>query len=318
MSYIKKILAKNDWLYKKIVEIKYFYDYISNKRLVLIKSPEALVNKLYKKYLHKTLNLDNPQTFNEKLQWLKLYWYDETAIICSNKYLVREYVRQKGLGYLLNNLIGVYKSASDIKIESLPDRFVLKPTHDSGHTIICEDKNKFNFKKTKKILNKWLKVDYEFKSGEWPYRSDEKAIICEEYIEDKKAGELLDYKFFCFNGNPELIFFVSDRAHHARSDFYDLEWNPLPFRWYYEPSWRIFPKPSKLNDMIEYAKKLSEGFPFVRVDFYQIGEKVYFGELTFFHGGGLGYFEPESIDYDLGNKIVLPPKADAWKNVRRR
>ncbi len=131
-------------------------------------------------------------------------------------------------------------------------------------------------------------------SGEWPYHS-EKYIVCEKYLEDKKAEELLDYKIFCFNGKPELIFFVSDRVHHARSDFYDLEWNILPFRWEYEPSGKIFPKPSKLEDMIAYAKILSEGFPFVRVDFYQIDGKVYFGELTFFHWGGLEIFNPKVL-----------------------
>mgnify|MGYP000903546619 CR=1 FL=1 len=311
---LKTVLFKTEFgqnLKDEYVYRLHYKNYKYMRALITNQSPEAGIRSIWGKHMKYPLNLDNPKTFNEKLQWLKLNWYDERATICSNKHLVREYVKKKGLEHTLVEQLGVYMNPNEIDFKALPDRFVLKPSHDSGHTIICTDKSKLSIGKVKEKLWKWLSIDYEYMSGEWPYQS-EKYIVCEEFLEDKKAGELLDYKIFCFNGKPELIFFVSDRARHARSDFYDLKWNPLPFRWAYEPSGKVFPKPSKLNDMIVYAEALSEGFPFVRVDFYQVEEKVYFGELTFFHGGGLGNFQPESVDFELGSLLTLPPKTDPW------
>ena len=188
-------------LYKRVVEEKYFIDYQANKRLVQKEGAEALIRKLYFKYFGKQPELNKPVTFNEKLQWLKLNWYDERTPVCSNKHLVREYVRQNGLEDLLIEEYAVFDSANDIDLSKLPDRFVLKPAHDSGHIIICKDKQSFNLKSAVKNLNRWLTVDYEYKSGEWPY-SSKKCIVCEKYMEDLEAGELLDYKFFCFNGKP--------------------------------------------------------------------------------------------------------------------
>lgn len=314
MNMFKTALLKTkfgQWMRNEHVNRLYYKNYKYMRELITNQSPEAGIRFMWGKYMKYPLNLDDPQTFNEKLQWLKLNWYDERATICSNKHLVREYVKDKGLEHILIEQLGVYTNPAEIDFKVLPDRFVLKPSHDSGHTIICTDKGKLNIKEVKRKLRNWLSVDYEYMSGEWPYHS-EKYIVCEEFLEDKKAGEILDYKIHCFNGKPVFILLVSDRAHHAQKNFYDLEWNPLPFFRASGPSGRIFSKPSKLNNMLVYAKTLSKGFPFVRVDFYQVEEKVYFGELTFFPGGGLEKFQPESADFELGSLLTLPQKSDPW------
>jgi len=301
--------------YDFYVEYKDRKLYNSRKKLANI-SPETLVKFVYNKAFGKDIDLNNPKTFNEKLNWLKLYWYDEQAETCSDKYLVREFVEKKGLGHLLNELYAVYDKPEEINPDVLPDKFILKCSHDSGHSIICTDKSKINWKQLKRKFKWWFKINYCFMAGEWPYYTEHPSIVCEKFLEDPDMGELLDYKFFCFNGEPEMVFFASDRKHHVRADFYDLNWKLLPFRWLYEPSGKAFPKPSRLDDMIKYAKILSEGFPFVRVDFYEIQGKVIFGELTFFHGGASGWFRPEKIDYELGQKIILPPKSNPWEHIR--
>lgn len=312
---IKEYIKSHKWA-TRIFSTPYFYlVYYRNKR-ALVKSPETFVSSIYRFYFKKDLNLSNPKTFYEKLNWMKLYWYDERALICSDKYAVREYVKSKGLGSILNELYAVYDSPEQIDIRKLPSQFVLKATHDSGHVYICTDKNKFNIQKVKKQLRRGLSLDYEYFSGEWLYASNQKKIICEKYLEDKNTGDLYDYKIFCFNGKPEMIFFISERGRDAKSDFYDLEWNLLPIKEYFEPSGKVYPKPSQLNKMIEYATLLSEGFPFVRVDFYQVEDRVIFGELTFIHGGGFGLFEPETVDHDLGDKIILPNKTKPWEIIK--
>lgn len=313
---VKELLKKFPIVYAHMSEINYFIQYYKNRRLAK-KSSELIVRKVYYSAFRKEPDLVNPQTFNEKLNWMKLYWYDNNAAICSDKYLVREYVESKGLGFLLNELYAVYDDPDDISLDDLPKRFVLKATHDSGHVICCYDKREFNLNSAKRKLKRWLIVDYEYISGEWAYATRHKRVVCEKYLEDINNSELLDYKFFCFNGKPEIIFFCSDRTNHVKSDFYDTEWNLLPFRWIYEPSGKVFPRPKNLNKMIEYARILSEGFPFVRADFYNIDGIIYFGELTFFHGGGVGWFDPEIVDKQLGDRIILPPKNTSWKFIRQ-
>lgn len=282
-------------------------------------SPEELVKYVYNTVEHRDnqLCLDPPVTFHDKINWLKLNWYDERAIICSDKYRVREYVKAKGLEFLLNELYGVYDNVDDIALSKLPEKFILKATHDSGHNIICNNKDEFNFNLAKRQLKWWLEIDYAYMSGEWPYHTDCPRVICEKLLEDSSLGEIVDYKLFCFNGVPELFFFASDRKHHAKADFYDLEWNKLDFRWLYEPSSKVYPKPKCISEMIDYAKTLSESFPFVRVDFYEVEGKVYFGEMTFFHGGGAGFFEPKQMDTVLGDKITLPQKCNPWSIIQK-
>ncbi|MDD3926671.1 MAG: ATP-grasp fold amidoligase family protein [bacterium] len=269
-------------------------------------SDEKYLNFRFKKIFGKEISKDNPQSFNEKLQWLKLYWYAPDAEICSDKYAVRGYLEEIGLGHLLNDLIAVYDSVNEIDINRLPEKFVLKCTHGSGYNIICENKYRLNWIVAKAKLQQWIRMNYYWSCREWVYRNIKPRIVCERFLKDDATGELYDYRFFCFDGEPELVYFSSERPDRAISDFYDLNWSPLSIGWGYEPSGKVFPKPIAFEKMIGYARKLSSGFPHVRVDFYEVNGKVYFGELTFFHGGGFGRFFPDEIDVELGNRITLP------------
>lgn len=286
-------------------ESNYFKNYNERRKIVESTSVQNLIEQLWNSNLNYDLNLEAPTTFNEKLNWLKINWFDPRAFDCADKNLARKYVEDHGLKDILIRQIAVYDSADMIDFDALPNQFVLKPSHDSGHTILCGDKSKLNYKRTVDRLNNFLTVDYEFMSGEWVYATKHKTIVCEEFMTDNVSNEILDYKLFCFNGNPEVIFFVSDRTNHGKSDFYNLNWVKQNYRWAYEPSGKTFPRPYALEAMIEYAKVLAKGFPFVRVDFYEINKKVYFGEMTFFHGGGLGWFDPKSKDDDFGNLIDI-------------
>lgn len=316
-QYIRK---KFPVLFERLHSFKFIKQYKAQVKLAHKDSPEALVKSVYNRVVPREhnhgLDLENPVTFHEKLNWLKLHYYNPDMIICSDKYLVRKYVEEKGLGHMLNELYAVYDSPDEIDFSVLPEKFVMKATHDSGHVILCDDKKIFNEKLAKVKLRWWLQIDYSYMSGEWPYHTDHPRIICEKFLEDHTLGELVDYKFFCFWGKPFVCFLASDRSHHAKADFYSVDWKKLPFRWMYEPSGKVFPRPEKLDEMLGAAEILSAGFPFVRVDFYQADGKVYFGELTFFHGGGTGWFEPEEADKRIGDLLVLPEQtADPWEKI---
>jgi len=291
----------------------YYNNYKKMRELITNQSPEHGIRYLWNKYMDYPLNLDVPRSFNEKLQWLKLNWYNEEARICANKFKVREYVRSVGLADLLIDLIAVYRHPEEIVWSQLPQKFVLKPSHDSGHTIICTDKSLLNESKIKRNLQRWLDIDYQYVGGEWPYAS-EKYIVCEKLMESPDGRELTDYKFMCFNGEPKLLFTCLDRFSEGglKLNFYDLDWNLLPFERHYPRSNRNIHKPERFNEMISYAKALAKPFPFVRVDLYEWNERVYFGELTFFPGGGIEDFQPESVDFELGSLLTLPPKSDPW------
>jgi len=264
---------------------------------------------LYYVQVGKPLNLNNPRTFNEKLQWLKLYWRDDTASSCSDKYEVRQYVESKGLGATLNELYGVYSTADEVDFDSLPDRFVLKSANGSNCVIICKDKSRFDKDEARRTMRAWLRKDFYRGYREWVYRNLPPRIVAERYLEDKN-GELLDYKIFCFNGEPKLVEVDIDRYGEHKRNLYDLQWNLQPFgiRHPTAPD-RKLPKPAMLDAMIEMARVLSAGFPHVRVDVYDVDSTIYFGELTFFHGGGVETFTDERIHEQLGSWLQLPDKA---------
>lgn len=320
---IKHFLSQNKRLYDRARNIYLKWNFKRNE-MIAEGGADAVRNELTKKFekwLHYTPDFENPQSFNEKMNWLKLYYYDENIAECCDKNRVRDYVKNKGLEDLLIPQIGVFKTAEEIDFEKLPDKFVLKPSHDSGHTIICNDKNNLNIKDACKRLDHWLKTDYVWSAFEWCYHNDNPVIVCETLLEDNNVDEIYDYKFFCFNGEPQYIFFVSDRKHHAKSDFYDMNWKrQTDFRWMYEPSGIDHPMPVNFEKMKEYARILSKDFPFVRVDFYEVNGKVYFGEMTFFHGGGYGWFEPREYDYKLGHMLNLPSKSEVnpWTIIKRK
>ena len=266
----------------------------------------------YRIYIGKKLNLQNPKTFNEKLQWLKLYDRKPEYHKMVDKYEVKHYVAEKiGSQYVIPT-IGLWNKASEIDFETLPNQFVLKCTHDSGGVIICKDKNNADIDGIVKKLEKGLKTDYYLLGREWPYKGIMRRIIAEEYLEDESNHDLKDYKVLCFNGVPKLIELHTGRfTEHQTQDFYDTDWNKLSISQSNLPEFQksstILPKPVNLDEMITLSRVLSKGIPHVRVDWYSIKGHLYFGELTFFDGSGLDPWDDPNDDLMMGNWIVLPP-----------
>ena len=267
------------------------------------------IKKIYKEKTGKELNLKNPQTFNEKLQWLKLYDRKPKYTKMVDKYEAKEYVSKIiGKKYIIPT-IGIYNSFDEIDFSKLPKQFVMKCTHDSGGIVICKDKDKLNIEEAKIKINNSLNNNYYWMWREWPYKKVKPRIIIEKYMEDKETKQLRDYKYFCFDGKAKLMFIASDRCiHKTKFNFYDMDFNLLPFKQHYPNDKRKIKKPKSFNKMKELAEKLSKGLPQIRVDFYEINGKVYFGELTFCHFAGIVPFEPEEWDYKLGELIKLPKK----------
>lgn len=255
----------------------------------------------------KRLNLDNPRTYSEKLQWLKLHDRNPLYTKYVDKYEVKKLVAEKiGIEYIIPT-IGVWDKADDVDISSLPDRFVLKCTHDSGGLVICKDKKRFDVNAAKKKLAKCLKHSFYWGMREWPYKGVKPRIIAEKYMEDE-TGELRDYKFFCFDGEVKALFIATDRTkkEETKFDFFDANFKHLPFT-NGHPNAEIQPaKPVCFDEMKSLAAKLSCGIPQVRIDFYEIEGKVYFGEMTFFHWSGMTPFVPEEWDYKFGSWIKKP------------
>lgn len=253
-----------------------------------------------------TLNLKHPKTFNEKIQWLKLNYNPEILTILSDKYLVRNYVSNMIGKEYLNKLYGVYDNPSKIDYSKFPNRFVLKCNHGSGYNIIVENKNLINESLLNKKLTKFLKKNYYFEGRESQYKNILPLIVAEEYLSDNEYNQLLDYKFFCFNGNPKLIQVDFNRHTNHIRNFYDLDWNYLELEIHY-PSSRetTIKKPEKLAEMIQISKRLSESFPHVRVDLYYVNNTIYFGEMTFTHGNGFEQFNSKSWENKLGGYILL-------------
>lgn len=263
---------------------------------------------LYRNRLKKNLDLNNPKAFNEKIQWLKLYDRKPEYTKMVDKYEVKEYVKNLiGEQHIIDTL-GVYDSFKDINFSELPNKFVLKCTHDSGGVVICKDKNNLDMKDTEKKFKKLLKRNYFYNTREFPYKNVKPRIIVEPFMNDNRNEDLLDYKFMCFNGKVKCSFVCSERRSKQglAVDFFDNDWKHLPFRRRYRNLNREITKPNNLNKMIEMAEKLSKGITFVRVDFYEINNDIYFGEMTFYPGSGLEEFIPEEWDYKLGEWINLP------------
>ena len=268
---------------------------------------ESFLKKAFRCYMGKELNLDNPQTFNEKLQWLKLYDRKPEYTTMVDKYAVKKYVADIiGEEYIIPTL-GVWNPFDEIDFDKLPNHFVLKCTHDSGGIVICKDKNKLDLKSAKKKIEKCLKRNYYWSSREWPYKDVKPRIIAEPYMEDSKAHELIDYKFMCFNGKVKCSFTCSERFSKdgLKVTFFDKDWNVMPFERHYPVSKDSPKKPINYDKMIQFSEQLSKGIPFVRVDFYEINGQLYFGELTFYPGGGFEEFTPEEWDYKLGDFLKL-------------
>lgn len=255
-------------------------------------------------------DLKHPTTFNEKLQWLKLYNRKPEYTMMVDKVEVKKYVADIiGEEYVIPTL-GVWDNPDDIDFDSLPNQFVLKCNHNSGLGIcICRDKNKLNIEETRKELHMGLKQNYYKYWREWPYKNVKRKILAEKFMTDDSQKESLnDYKMMCFDGKVYCSFVCSDRYNQdgLKVTFYDREWNKMPFQRHYPSSEKPIQIPTQYHKMIQLAEELSKGIPFVRVDFYEIKERLYFGELTFYPGSGLEEFNPEEWDERLGRLIKIP------------
>lgn len=276
----------------------------------LIKSDKVYLKVLYFLSVNKKMDFNNPFTFTQKIQWLKLYNNSPICTKMVDKYEVREIIKEKiGEEYLIP-LYGVWNNFDEIEFDKLPNEFVLKTTHDSGTVIICKDKLNLDFNNAKIIINKSLRRNYFWKVREYPYRYVKPRIIAEKYMKNNDNSDLSDYKFFCFNGIPKLLFFASDRFNNynepAKFDYYDMDMNHLPFRSKGHKN-SILPLSyvKSFETMKQISMKLSQGFPHLRVDLYLINNKIYFGELTFHHDSGLVSFIPNKWDKILGDMIIL-------------
>ena len=270
---------------------------------------EEYIKRKFHARLGMDLNLENPQTYNEKLQWLKLHDRKSIYTKMVDKYDVKSYVSEIiGNQYVIPTL-GVWDRFEDIDFGLLPDRFVIKCTHDSGGLVICKDKSSFDKKEAEQIINQCLKKNYYLVSREWPYKNVKPRIIAEEYREDSVSHDLKDYKFFVFNGKVKSLFIATDRqraGEETKFDFFDEKFNHLPFT-NGHPNAPVLPKrPEKLEEMIYLAEKLGKNIPHVRVDLYEVDKQVLFGEITFSHWGGFTPFDPVEWDYTFGSWIELP------------
>lgn len=263
---------------------------------------------IYWARIGKKLDLANPHTFNEKLQWLKLYDRRPEYIRMVDKYSVKEYVASIiGKQYIIPTL-GVWNSFDKIDFALLPEQFVLKCTHDSGGLVICKDKTQFDRVKARNKIEKCMRNNYYLHGREWPYKYVKPRIIAEKYMTDESGYELKDYKIFNFNGEAKVILVCSQRFsdNGLCEDFYDVNWKRLEVK---RPKHAIsedIPKPVELEQMIRISEQLSKNVPFLRTDFYSVDGRLYFGELTFYPASGMEKFEPEEWDEILGEWIELP------------
>ena len=263
---------------------------------------------VYFRHFKKFIDFDNPKTFNEKIQWLKLNYIKEEYTNLVDKYRVKQYITKLiGEEYVIPTL-GVWKNVDDIDFKSLPEKFVLKCNNDSGGIVICKNKKDFDEVKAKSFLKERLKNNGYWYGREWPYKNVKPCIIAEKYMEDSISKDLKDYKFFCFNGSMEFFDIDIDRFIEHRSNYYDRNGNFLPFgKTYCPPDYtKKIEMPKNLDKMIELAETISHNTVLSRIDFYEIDGQVYFGEITFYPGSGFSPFTDEKWDYKLGDMIDLP------------
>ncbi len=271
-----------------------------------------LPDKFYLKAVFRTetgysLNLEHPKTYNEKLQWIKLYDRKPEYVIYADKYRVRDHIAKMIGSQYLVPLIGMYSQAEDIPWDELPNRFVLKCNHASGTNIICRNKNELDIAQTEKQLNEWLKKDPYCGAREWCYKDIKPCIICEEFIETRDGNTPDDYKFMCFNGVPRLIQLHHDRFGNHTLDYYTPEWHKAELkRIDANISTNSIPKPDRLDEMLEIARLLSKDMYYARIDLYFVDGRIYFGEITMYPTGGFSTFEKYEDDLLLGSYIKLP------------
>ncbi len=278
------------------------------------KCPKLMSDKFYIKTLWRMimgyeLDLDNPKTFNEKLQWLKLYDHNPLYFTLVDKYRVKQYVADKiGAEHVIPTL-AVWKSVDEIDIDKLPDQFVLKCNHDSGSVVVCRDKSQFDLEAAKKKLGAALKHNFYWDAREWAYKYVKPVVFAEQYMEDSITHELPDYKFFTMDGIAKALFIATERGDESKEtkfDFFDMEFRHIDVINGHPNADTLPSKPASFEEMIKMAEKLSKGIPEVRCDFYEVNGQAYFGELTFYHWGGMTKFDPFEFDLEMGDWIQLP------------
>lgn len=281
------------------------------KYLLCTISSELCVKYWYFHFFKKPLNLKNPRTLDEKIQWMKLYYYKDNPLVyqCADKFRVRDYVKQCGLEHILNDLIAYYHSADEIDWDVLPERFVLKWNFGNGGNYICTDKSKLDRKKVSKELNDFKKIKAHLRCAE-PQYNVEKVLLCEKYIETEDGQAPVDYKFYCFNGVAKYVLCCYGRSETHKPEFYffDREWTLQRFNKMGRnaPEDFTMPKPEGIDDLFKYAEVLSKPFPFVRADFYLEKGIAYFGELTFTPGGGFDTNRLPETQLLFGDLVKLP------------
>lgn len=271
-------------------------------------SPEWLAKLRYFKQWRRWLSLSNPQLFDEKLLWLMLFWRHPLKQRCADKYAMRSYVEQHGLGHMLPSLLGVYENTAAIDFDALPQKFVLKCTHGCGCNIICQDKTLLDREKAIRRLDEWMRRDYSKSAGELHYAGIKPRIIAEAFLDDGTGGWPTDYKLYCFNGYVHCTLVCTERASGKHLvDFYDRDWqNRLPYRKSSVAVKRSIPRPPAYEEMIKAAETLCKPFPFVRLDCYSVNSKAYVGEMTFTPSACINHDYTDFAERELGQLIQLP------------
>ncbi len=289
-----------------IYKIRRFF--LRNLRKVRLLPSKLYVKIHYEYFSGNKLDLNNPKDFTEKIAWYKVFYRPKLLNQLVDKFAVRAFVEEKIGSQFLNTFYGVFDDVNEIKFDELPEKFVIKATHTSGHNLIVRNKNKLNLDKTKKLLKKWLKINQYYRIGqEWAYKDVKPRIIIEKYLEQRNQKSLTDFKFYCFDGKAKFIDIHTDREDEHKQGSFDLNFERLPFgvsrfkQIYESPE-----KPVNLKEMIECAEALSEKLPFVRVDFYAIEGKTIFGEMTFYPSDGRKKFYPEKYNRIIGDYFTLP------------
>lgn len=292
--------------YKKILRNKSVrYSILSLLRFV---PDKTMLQLQYRVKFGRKLNLKDPRRFTEKIQWYKLNYKNPEMARCSDKFLVRDYVKEKGLEHILTGLHGVFEKPEEICLDQLPDKFVLKLSNGSGTNLICRDKRELTEEEVIRAFKQYLFKVKANLGREWPYMQTKPVIIAEELLEDASHlnNAVNDYKIFCYDGKPEYVICISDRySDRCNHLVYDTQWNKIRVA---SEGARInedAPKPENLQEMLDVAAKLSEDFPYARIDLYSLENRIYFGEITFYPWSGYMEFEPDEFDFILGEKFVL-------------
>lgn len=292
-----------------------------NKLTMFFKNPKLLLfslmaktshlwpDKLYVRLLYWIhvgggINYSKPATFNQKMNWSKIYDRNPLYTELADKYKVKQYVKDRLGEKAVVPCYGVWKCFDNIDFANLPARFVLKCTHDSSGAIICRDKGTFDYDGAKKRVNRSLATNYYWTLREWPYKNIPHRIIADEFLDDGSGHELQDYKFWCFNGEPRVMY-ITNKGKHVYENFYDMDFRPLDINHGFERRQPEYLRPAGFELMKEYAAKLSEGMPFVRIDFFEVNGHVYFGEFTFYDWAGLKPFKTLEWDKEIGRWIKL-------------